>query len=371
MPQPAVAHPDAGFREYRIALIHASNRAAYLHVAALVLAFNAWDWFVDPAHALHALWIRLAGAAVIVVSGLYQHRTGPAHAPLAAKVRLLATAVSISGALAVLDDGFLVGLSGLVIAMIGAAYSSVDRRDALVMSMPPLLVSLAIMAADGTGRFVFINAACFLALSVAVSWLLSGMLGASYRRAYELEHALLRESRIDALTGVLNRRALEEQGKSALSLCQRHGQAFSVLMIDIDFFKDINDRYGHPVGDQVLNALAGQCRKLTRGSDRFGRWGGEEFLAVLPETPIAQAQGLAERMRAAIAQTGFEFGGDTQRVTVSIGVAGEDLLVWTDTAETWSRLVSAADDAMYRAKHAGRNRVEVATVEAVAAAAAG
>jgi diguanylate cyclase (GGDEF)-like protein len=225
--------------------------------------------------------------------------------------------------------------------------------------VPPLLLSLAIMAIDGVDRFVFVNATCFLALSLAVAWLLAGMLGASYHRAYLLEHALLRESRIDALTGVLNRRALEEQGKSALSLCQRHAQAFSLLMVDLDFFKDINDRYGHPVGDQVLNALAGQGRRLTRGSDRFGRWGGEEFLAVLPETPLAQAHGLAERMRAQIAQTGFEFGGDTQRVTVSIGVAGEDLLDWVDTEETWSRLVKAADDAMYRAKVAGRNRVEV------------
>jgi diguanylate cyclase (GGDEF)-like protein len=366
MPQPVAELPDAGFREYRIALIHASNKAAYLHVAALVLAFNAWDWFVDPAHAPTALWIRIAGAAAIIALGLYQHRAGPAFAPLAAKIRLLLTSATISGALAVLDDGFLVGLSGLVIAMIGAAYSSIDKRDVLVLFVPPLLLALAIMAIDGVDRFVFINAACFLALSLAAAWLLAGLLGASYLRAYELEQALMRESRIDALTAVLNRRALEEQGKASLSSCQRHGQAFSVLMVDIDFFKDINDRYGHPVGDQVLNALAGQCRRLTRGSDRFGRWGGEEFLAVLPETPIAQAQGMAERMRAAIAQTGFEFGGDTQRVTVSIGVAGEDLLEWTDTAETWSRLVTAADDAMYRAKTGGRNRVETFDPDAAA-----
>jgi diguanylate cyclase (GGDEF)-like protein len=368
MSLPVDAPPDDGFRQYRIALIHASNKAAYLHVAALVLAFNAWDWFIDPRHALAALAVRVVGAALIVASGLLQHKAGAAFAPLAAKIRLLLTAATISVALALLDDGFLVGLPGLVIAMIGAAYSSIDKRDVLALFVPPLLLALAIMVFDGVDRFVFVNAACFLVLSLAVAWLLAGMLGASYHRAYVLEYALLRESRIDALTGVLNRRALEEQGKAALSLCQRHGQAFSVLMVDLDFFKDVNDRYGHPVGDQVLNALAGQCRRLTRGSDRFGRWGGEEFLAVLPETPVAQARGLAERMRKEIAQTGFEFGGDTQRVTVSIGVAGEDLLEWTDTGETWSRLVKAADDAMYRAKAAGRNRVEVD--EGIASAAA-
>jgi diguanylate cyclase (GGDEF)-like protein len=360
MSPPADAPPDGGFREYRIALIHASNKAAYLHVAALVLAFNAWDWFVDPRHATAALGVRAIGAALIVATGLYAHTAGAALAPLFAKVRLLVTAAAISIALALLDDGFLVGISGLAIAMIGAAYSAIDKRDVLVLFGPPLLLSLAVMAIDGVDRFVFINAACFLVLSMAVAWLLAGMLGASYYKAYTLEHALLRESRIDALTGVLNRRALEEQGKAALSLCQRHGQPFSVLMVDIDFFKDINDRYGHPVGDQVLNALAGQGRKLTRGSDRYGRWGGEEFLAVLPETPVALATSLAERMRTQIASCGFDFGGDTQRVTVSIGVAGADLLEWTDTDETWSLLVKAADDAMYRAKAAGRNRVETA-----------
>ena len=364
MPQPADATPDAtpdagGFRAYRIALIHASNESAYLFVAALVLVFNAWDWFVDPAHALTALWVRLGGAAVIVATGMWQQaRQVVAMAPVVAKLRLMVSAATISLALALLEQGFLVGLSGLVIALIGSAYSSIDRRDVLVLFVPPVALSLAIMAISGVDRFVFINAACFLVLSVAVGWLLAGVLELSYRRAYELEQALLRESRIDALTGVLNRRALEEQGKAALSLCQRHGQPFSVLMVDIDFFKDVNDRYGHPVGDEVLRALAAQCRRLTRGSDRFGRWGGEEFLAVLPETPVAQALALGERMRAAVAQTGFEFGGDVQRVTISVGVAGEDLLDWKETGHVWSALVKAADDAMYRAKSGGRNRVE-------------
>jgi diguanylate cyclase (GGDEF)-like protein len=364
MSQPADAQPDAGFRDYRIALIHASNKAAYLHVAGLVLAFNAWDWFVDPRHAMAALGVRVVGAAAIVGLGLYQDVAGAARAPLLAKLRLLVTSTTITLALALLDNGFLVGLSGLVIAMIGAAYSSIDKRDVLALFVPPLLLSLAIMAVAGVDRFVFINAACFLGLSLAVAWLLAGMLSASYHRAYMLEQALLRESRVDALTGVLNRRALEEQGKAALSVCQRHGQPFSVLMVDIDFFKDVNDRYGHPVGDEVLRALAARCRKLTRGSDRFGRWGGEEFLAVLPETPLAQARALGERMRVAIEQAGFEFGGDTQRVTISVGVAGEDLLDWKDTADIWSRLVKAADDAMYRAKSCGRNRVEQEAVTA-------
>jgi diguanylate cyclase (GGDEF)-like protein len=351
---------DSGFRAYRAGLIHAGNETAFVFVAVLVVAFNAWDWFVDPRHALAALWVRLAGGAVIVGSGLVQNRLQRAElAPRIAKFRLMVSAATIALALALLDRGFLVGLAGLVIALLGAAYSTVNRRDVLLLYLPPMALVLAIMAIAGVERFVFVNAACFLGLTVVVGWLLAHVMEDSYRRAYTLEQALLRESRVDALTGVLNRRALEEQGQAALSLCRRHGQPFSVLVVDIDHFKDINDRYGHPVGDQVLGAVAELCRGLIRESDRFGRWGGEEFLALLPETPRAQARMLAERMRAAVAVAGLEFGGDVQRITISAGVAGEDHPGLEDNALTWATLVKAADDAMYRAKAAGRNRVEV------------
>jgi diguanylate cyclase (GGDEF)-like protein len=359
--QSAAPRPDddAGFRAYRLALIHAANESAYLFVAALVVAFNAWDWFVDPVHAGSALWVRLAGGAVIVGSGLFQRRVD--RVPLAAtiaKFRLLVSAATIAVALSLLEQGFLVGLSGLVIAMLGAAYSAIDRRDVFALFLPPLVLTLAIMAIAGIDRFVFVNAAFFLGLTMLVGWLLAHVLEESYRRAYTLEQALLRESRVDALTGVLNRRALEEQGKALLGLCQRHGRPFALLMVDIDFFKDINDRYGHPVGDQVLRAVAEHCRAEIRTADRFGRWGGEEFLALLPETPREQAIALAERIREAISHGGFEFGGDVQRVTVSVGVAAEETTGPVNVDGLWAALVKASDDAMYRAKAAGRNRVE-------------
>jgi diguanylate cyclase (GGDEF)-like protein len=350
---------DAGFRAYRIALIQASNETSFGFVALLVVAFSAWDFFVDPVHARTALWVRLAGAALILASGFYERQARRAElAPWIAKLRLLIAATTIAIALALLDDGFLVGLSGLVIALLGAAYSSVDRRDVFALFGPPLLVSEAVMAFAGVERFVFINATCFLLLTGVVGWLLARVQEESYRRVYELEQALLRESRVDALTGVLNRRALEEQGESSLALCQRHGQPFALLMVDIDHFKDINDRFGHPVGDQVLRAVAVHCGRHIRASDRFGRWGGEEFLAILPETSQEDALALAERMRLAVANAGFEFGGDVQRVTISIGVAGMVTPAAVDATNAWAALVKTVDDAMYRAKAAGRNRVE-------------
>jgi diguanylate cyclase (GGDEF)-like protein len=347
---------DAGFRAYRNTLIHAANDTAFIYVAALVLLFNLWDWYVDPRHAAAAFGVRLLGASAIVASGVFQRRARRVEwAPAIAKLRLALTAGTIAWALALLDDGFLVGLSGLIIAVLGAAYSAIDRRDVFVLFLPPLLLTLAIMVLAGIETFVFINAVCFLALTMVAAWLLASVLELSYRRSYKLEQALLRESRVDALTGADNRRSLEEQGRAALSLCQRHDQPLSVLMIDLDHFKSVNDLHGHLAGDAVLVAVASICRGLMRESDRFGRWGGEEFLAVLPDTSVEQAHTLAERIRVAIGDAQIGFDQAVLRITTSIGVAGGE--VPNDLAAHWTALIRAADDAMYRAKAGGRNRV--------------
>ena len=353
---PEMQRRDAGFRAYRNTLIYAANDTAFVSVALLVLLFNAWDWYIDPRHAGDAFWVRLGGAGLIIGTGLFQRRTRRVEwAPAIAKLRLAISAGTIAWALALLDDGFLIGLSGLVIAVLGAAYSAIDRRDVFVLYLPPLLLTLAIMALARVELFVFINAACFLALTLVVAWLLASVQERSYRRSYKLEQALLRESRIDSLTGVDNRRSLEEQGRAALSLCQRHGQPLSVLMIDLDHFKTVNDMHGHPAGDAVLVAVASICRGLMRESDRFGRWGGEEFLAILPDTSAEQAQALAERIRVAIQEARISFEQAVLRITASVGVAGGE--VPHDLASRWTALIREADDAMYRAKAGGRNRV--------------
>lgn len=353
---PEMQRRDAGFRAYRDALIYAANDTAFVPVALLVLLFNVWDWYIDPRNAGDAFWVRLGGAALIIGTGLWQRRTRRIEwAAAVAKLRLAISAGTIAWALALLDDGFLIGLSGLVIAVLGAAYSAVDRRDVFVLYLPPLLLSLAIMALAGVERFVFINATCFLALTLVVAWLLASVQEHSYRRSYKLEQALLRESRIDSLTGVDNRRSLEEQGRAALSLCHRQRQPLSVLMIDLDHFKSVNDAHGHLAGDAVLVAVASICRGLMRESDRFGRWGGEEFLAILPDTSAEQAHALAERIRAAIQEATIDFEQAALHITASVGVAGGE--VADDLATHWTALIREADDAMYRAKASGRNRV--------------
>jgi diguanylate cyclase (GGDEF)-like protein len=210
--------------------------------------------------------------------------------------------------------------------------------------------------AAGLERFEVVNAAIFIALAVAVSLMLARVFEATNRRAFALELQLTSEARTDALTGLRNRRALEEAAGSEVKRGARTGSPLAVIIGDIDHFKQINDRHGHDVGDQVIRAVAGLLKGVARESDALGRWGGEEFLVILPDTDEAAARRLAERMRAAV--EGGRMPVEGLRATVSLGVAG--LLPGGSDPARWQEAVRRADDAMYRAKEGGRNRVVTA-----------
>jgi two-component system cell cycle response regulator len=162
-------------------------------------------------------------------------------------------------------------------------------------------------------------------------------------------------SRTDALTGLRNRRHVEEYLARLVSLARRHAEPIGVLVVDIDHFKSVNDGHGHDAGDAVLREVAGRMVASVRLEDMVGRWGGEEFLVVLPNTSAQGAAELAERLRQVVGGEPCRLpGGDTLPVTVSLGCAAS---VIDDAAA----LVKAADAALYEAKQSGRNRVVVAT----------
>lgn len=159
----------------------------------------------------------------------------------------------------------------------------------------------------------------------------------------------------DDLTGIPNRRHVTVEADRLMARLRRHHHFVSVLVFDLDRFKHINDTYGHVAGDRVLEAFARCAAAQLRTEDLFGRLGGEEFLAVLPETEKEEAMAVAERIRQSVAELRFEGLGETYGVTVSIGVE-------TDRADRagFATLLKGADTALYEAKRAGRNRVSAA-----------
>jgi diguanylate cyclase (GGDEF)-like protein len=167
-------------------------------------------------------------------------------------------------------------------------------------------------------------------------------------------HEKLREQATrDKLTGLYNRHYVHEWFTLELRRAQRHGRPVCALMLDIDYFKRVNDSFGHEAGDLVLRELAGALGRLGRKSDVVSRYGGEEFLMLLPECPLDAAIRKAELIRQEIEKLRFDYGGrPLGTITVSIGVAA-----FPDHAEDPDTLLRCADDAMYKAKQAGRNRV--------------
>ena len=181
--------------------------------------------------------------------------------------------------------------------------------------------------------------------------LLAAIVDVTARR--ETQQNLREQAMHDPLTGVFNRRYVEDVLRNEIERAQRHERPLAVAMMDADHFKSINDTYGHPTGDEVLRAISERCRRTLRSNDIFGRYGGEEFVIVFPETQLEDARSVAERLRAAVAGSPIRAGDNALEVTVSIGLAafaqGEDM----------DKLFQRADSALYTAKQDGRNLVRV------------
>ncbi|HYH49910.1 MAG TPA: diguanylate cyclase [Acidimicrobiia bacterium] len=220
----------------------------------------------------------------------------------------------------------------------------------LVVAAPTSLLFGPVM---GSSRMVpwFILAVLAAVGAVALAVMIRYVEG---RRALaQLNVELEYMSRTDPVTGLYNRRHLEEHLRLALSAARRHSQPLSVLLADIDHFKSINDRFGHETGDRVLRSVADRFRASLRAEDVVARWGGEEFVVVLPLTSASGAMIAAERLRIAIAESPVPADGTAIPVTISLGCT-------TATDADPDELLRRCDDALYEAKAAGRNSVVAA-----------
>lgn len=242
-----------------------------------------------------------------------------------------------------------------LLGMTAGAFSHYSARRYMVMgAMASVLLPTTIwFLLCGQPMEVSLGVAALLFVGVLIQAgnVLSRAQSENFMLAYRLEAARRKAENIantDELTGMENRRAFFERGQTLAQDCQRKQLPLSVVMIDADHFKAINDRFGHAVGDAVLRHLAKRLKEHQRASDVCSRMGGEEFAILLPNTSLGDAMALAERLCQACAVNPMQADGEVVTSTVSIGVASEGYAI--------EYLLSCADEALYQAKAAGRNR---------------
>ncbi len=198
-----------------------------------------------------------------------------------------------------------------------------------------------------------------------VGWFVAGsvvvltLLFIAFRRAQARERAALKRiewlAHFDSVTALPNRALLSDRLAQEVARARRAEQPFAVLLFDLDGFKDVNDTWGHAAGDRVLTLVAERARKCMRASDTLGRLGGDEFLAILPETGVEGAVAVAEKLRVALSDP-YDLDGARARVGVSVGVS-----LFPANGDGSDTMLRAADAALYRAKREGKDRVRVAT----------
>ncbi len=278
--------------------------------------------------------------AQILVGGLFLSLIGPAFFTGGIASSCLVWLVFIP-ILATIISGWRGGLiwSGLSIAA-AVGYYSFD----------PFIQTFTLRPTLDLDRLIDL---AFATLSAAWATLINERVKAQYMKELDEAHARLTNlANLDPLTNVYNRRYFFIQGEAALNQAQC-GREFSALLLDIDHFKRVNDLHGHVVGDQVLKGVVQVCATILRKDDLLARLGGEEFIALLPATSLAEAQEVAERLRATLEATPLITDNGPIQVTISIGLSaylrtGEDNI---------KELLRRADGAMYTAKNAGRNQV--------------
>ena len=317
---------------------------------------------LSVAAALLSLSMTLQGAALIAYEG--RHMPAWVHTAILAAVAVPLGLLGSDPANAVLFGGLVFGtllavLAGFALQMRTPLAGRGRARAVLVATFAVGAVAFysrgvsAILMADPLQSFVQPNAfqsALFIAACAAA---LASSLGFMLLHKERAEGEAVRMATMDPLTGAYNRRTFHEIAEREMSRARRAGQPLSIIIVDIDHFRAINDRHGHRTGDTVLQRMADVIRGALRKEDMLVRYGGEEFLVLLPEVPGPGAVIVAGRIRKAVEAEAFDVGGKTMPVTVSVGVSAR----LDEGPESIEGLLARADEALGLAKQRGRNRV--------------
>ncbi|WP_319525541.1 GGDEF domain-containing protein [uncultured Desulfosarcina sp.] len=349
------AYRDFKFDDSRKVVVHVTFAAFFL-----IIGLWIWDWTVDPPHAMDVLPIRLIEGMVAlcypfaIVAGMRRKLL-----PWVLALVCLSMEGLYLYHLTLLDSGLACGLTGfmfwfIILIFAGLSFSLMPTMLTMigVALLPNIVVACGMAVQMPLAQYnALIWPTCLIAMFSNLS------LDRLYRRLFIYQRNIEHTARTDALTGIANRFHFNETAPILLELCRRHEHPLSVLMVDIDHFKKINDEYGHIEGDKVIRHVVGCMRAKLRRTDLLARYGGEEFVVILPETPPSGAMEAAEIIRRKIADASIEIGSDRSiGVTVSVA-AGYNVLPDEIGLEELLRL---ADDALYKAKEGGRNRVVTA-----------
>ena len=339
-------------------------------IAVVAAGTVAWAlWGVGDRDLLRAWFsvIVLATAGRIALGIAFRKRSPAAGAMMPWELAFLLTLAIISlawgiGGWAVMPTGsllhqavvyfFLMGVAGGAVATYSAHAAAC--MIAVCALMVPSTLAFALQPAPEL-RALAVGGTLYLLAAIRSTRNYGFYLRQTFELSFELQEAYKRaraQARTDELTELANRRAFVERGKVALEQAKRYQRPLSLVMVDIDHFKRVNDSHGHAAGDQVLRQIAALLAGAARASDTAGRLGGEEFGVLLPETPLAEAARFAERLRERISQLSIPHETVWLRLTCSFGVVQAN-----EQSTTLDALLGQADAALYRAKTEGRNRV--------------
>lgn len=316
-----------------------------------IILFAGWDYYIDPVHGHRAALIRIAFVAVSMIAW---------------RKTFLPWTPSQRSEFVFCMNSFAIILSGFVTYQ-GLHYSVVGATSGMFIlaiiaggvsafvwcAIPPMLLYIGLSAMT-LPQFDFTNGVVSYLLAFAIALVCMLIVRYLRRKAFFLEHELTQRASHDSLTGLFNRGQLNELGIREVAMARRHGRPLAIAMLDIDRFKTINDTYGHDIGDMALKALGQVCRDSVRKIDHVGRFGGEEFICIMPETAEEEALVCAERLRASVEAMRIDTPKGIVHFTVSVGVAMYDA-----AQPGWETLIRKADAAMYQAKQDGRNCVRL------------
>ena len=327
-----------------------------------VMAISEWivDYNIDPATATSLLWMRLCYVWLVIPAWCIWKSRGHQQAALLALAALILAQLHDIAILRLLTGGLATAVMSfvfypLLVALLFLGFSLWVNWAALaIVTLTPFILASSGWLVEFPNKLyglIILPTAIFLA-SICITFALG------YHRRYQLERALEDASNTDPLTGVANRRHFQRLLQRETSRLLRLGQPCSMLMLDIDHFKRINDNFGHPTGDRAIKALANACTQNSRDIDEVARLGGEEFAIIMPGASAEGAYSLAERIKAhveAMHMIGDE--GQVIQWTVSIGIACLDSndQAHSSAESLGEQLIARADSALYEAKNAGRN----------------